>query len=215
MNLMSFFSSGINLFGTFNPIVGLLIFLLCFIGEAIGLSVPYLLEATWLLAGCQVSSGVLPFTDLLFLVLMSQLGREVGAMVLYSLSRGGSALLAKYKNFLKLGPDATVGKLLRKVNLLSPFSVAMGRLLWLRIPLTLILGAQRKLKVLLLGIMLSSLVFDGTFIILGAIVGTTTKLKPIQVIPYFLIGLTTIYVVTFVVQRFIDGRLRQRQTGAS
>ena len=198
---------------TFNLKIVAFLFLLCLIGEVTGLFVPYLLETTWLLVGYQLSARVLPPLDLMLLVLTAQAGRQTGALVLYYIGSSGSTLLTKYKNYFKLKIDINDSppfKLFRKINVLSPFSVALGRLLWLRIPLTLILGAKRKLKALLLGVSLSSLVYDGIYIALGAIVGTTTALAPIRLVLYFLAGLTVIYVVTFAIRRLI-GRLAKRR----
>jgi membrane-associated protein len=217
MNLAEFFSQGLSLVGTFNPKIVAFLFLLCLIGEAVGLSVPYLLETTWLMVGYQFSARVLPFFDLMLLVLMAQVGRQGGALALYGMSRTGSGLLTKYKNRFKFktGTNFALLRLFRKINLLSPFSVALGRLLWLRIPLTLALGARRKLKVLLLGTVLSSLVYDGTYISVGAIVGTTTKLEPIRILLYFLAGLTVIYIATFAIRRLIGSLAQQRHAKRS
>ena len=212
MNLAEFLSQGLSLVGTFNPKIVVFLFLLCLIGEVVGLSVPYLLETTWLLVGYQLSTRVLSLPDLMLLVLTAQAGRQTGALVLYHIGSSGSTLLTKYKNYFKLKIDINDSppfKLFRKINVLSPFSVALGRLLWLRIPLTLILGTKRKLKVLLLGVSLSSLVYDGIYIALGAIVGTATALEPIRLILYFLVGLTIMYGVTFAIRRLI-GSLTHR-----
>jgi membrane-associated protein len=214
MNWADSFSQGLSLVGTFNPKIVAFLFLLCLIGEAVGVFVPYLLETTWLLVGYQFSARVLPLFDLMLLVLTAQAGRQAGALVLYHIGRSGSTLLTKYKNYFKLKigvNDTPLFKLFRKINIMSPFSVALGRLLWLRIPLTLILGAKRKLKVLLLGVSLSSLVYDGIYITLGAIVGTTTALEPIRLVLYFLAGLTVVYLLIFAVQRIIGG-LTPRKT---
>ncbi len=172
-------------------------------------SVPYLFETTLLTIGYQFSKGVLPFPDLMLLVLTSLAGRLGGTLALYGLGRSGSTLLMKYKRRFELRTDTSKAipfKLLSKINLLSPFSVAVGRLLWLRIPLTLVLGAMGKLKILLTAVVLSTVVYDGTYIIFGAIVGTTTVLEPIHAILYFLGGLTLIYGVTFAIRRWKNGR---------
>ncbi len=87
--------------------------------------------------------------------------------------------------------------------MVSPFSVALGRILWLRIPLTLIMGAKRKLRILSLAVVISSLIYDGTFIITGAIVGTTTHVEPLQITLFSLGVLTIIYGITFIVRRLI------------
>lgn len=192
------------------------LFLLCLIGEAAGVFVPYLFESTLLLIGYQASKGIMPIWYVLLLALAAQLGRQVGALALYGFSRSGNTLLMKYKDRFKVKTDLSQAlpiKLFRKVNLLSPFSVAVGRLLWLRIPLTLVLGAQGRLKVLMWGVALSTLAYDGTYIILGAITGTTVALEPIRILPYFLAGLTVIYGITFAVRRLIGSINRRREAG--
>lgn len=218
MNFHDFLSQGLSLVGSFNPKIALFLFLVCLIGEASAISVPYLFETTWLAVGYQFSKGVLPFLDLMLLVLMAQVGRQGGALALYSFSRSGTTLLEKYKNRFKLGiggSEAIPLKLFRKINLSSPFSVALGMLLWLRIPLILILGAKRKLKILLAGVLLSGLIYDGTYIILGALVGTTKKLEPIDMLLYFLGTLTVIYGITFAIRRLISTLTNKQKTKAS
>lgn len=207
MNLTEFFSQGLALVGSFNPKIMVFLFLLCLIGEAIGLFVPYLFETTWLLVGYQLSQKVLSPLDFTLLLLTSLAGRETGALILYQLSRSGSALLAKYQDRFK--PKANIvntlpDRLLRKVDILSsPFKVALGRLLWLRIPLTLLLGAKGKLRVLLFGVAISSLVYDGTYAVLGAIAGTTVAVEPFRLVLYFLAGLTVTYVMTYGIRQLI------------
>lgn len=214
MNLIEFLSQSLTLIGPFNLIVIAFLFLQCLIGEAFGLFVPYLFETTWLLIGFQVSHGALSPLYLVLLLLTCIAGREIGALILYYISRSGSTLFARYRD--RFMPRIDINntfpiKLFKKIDILaSPFAVALGRLLWLRIPLTLILGAKRKLKVLLLGVVISSLVYEGTYVTLGAIVGTTTALAPVRLILYFLAGLTVIYVVTFAIRRLI-GRLAKRR----
>ncbi|MBI4188001.1 MAG: hypothetical protein HY529_02220 [Chloroflexi bacterium] len=218
MNLAEFLSSGLSLVGAFDLKIVVFLFLLCLIGEAAGLFVPYLLETTWLLAGYQFSQRVLSLPDLVLLMLMAQAGRQAGALALYHVGRSGRGLLKKYARHFKLKDinDIPSSKLvLNKINSLSPFSVTLGRLLWLRIPLTLILGAQRKLKVLLLGVSLSSLIYDGTYIVMGAIVGRTTAVEPVRLIPYFLVGLTLIYGLTFAIRRLVGGLTKRRGLEAS
>lgn len=211
MNLTEFFSQGLALVGTFDARIMAFLFLLCFVGEAFGFFVPYLFEGIWLLIGYQLSLGVLPPTGLLLLLLSSLAGRAAGTLVLYQLCRSGSSLLSRYKNRCETGVNLNESlplKLFRKTDFLSsPFSVALGRLFWLRIPLTLILAAQRKLKVLLLGVALSSLIYEGIYLTLGAIVGTTAKLEPVRLILYSLAALTVIYLGVFTI-RHLFKRLR-------
>ena len=215
MNLTEFFSQGLTLIGPFDLRVLLFLFLLCLIGEAVGLFVPYLFEAAWLLIGFQFSQGALSPVYLTALLLTCIAGREVGALALYYVSRSSSTLLTKYKD--RFIPSTKIIntsplKLFRKMDITSsPFSVALGRLLWLRIPLTLILGVKRKLKVLLLGVALSSLIYEGIYLTLGAIAGTTAKVGPVQLILYFIATLTVIYVVTFAIRRLISSLTNRRR----
>ncbi len=218
MNLQDFLSQGLSLVGTFNLKIALFLFLTSFIGEAVGVFVPYLFEATWLMVGYQFSSHVLSFPDLILLVLMAQAGRQGGALVLYGISLSGSNLLVKYKNHFKIktAPSEVFPfKKFRKINFLSPFSVTLGRLLWLRIPLTLILGAKRKLKVLMIGVLFSSLIYDAIYIIMGAVVGTTTKLAPVYVLLYSLAALTIVYGIFFVTRRIMGNLANRRKAESS
>jgi membrane-associated protein len=204
MNLEVIIQQVFNLAGTFNPTLIVFLFLICFIGE-FGICVPYLLETIWLLSGYNFGTGVIPLIDLVSLWVVVQVGRQAGGITLSYLGRFGSMPLIKFynKHF-----EASVNEKLtennsptvsffRRINFLSPFSVSLGRLLWLRIPITLILGAKRQLKTLSLGILLASLVWDGMYIFLGAVVGAHAALKPAQMIIYSLIGLTLLYAVSF------------------
>jgi membrane-associated protein len=202
----AFLNQSLSYAGTFSLEMILILLVLCLIGEGIGLSVPYLLETIWLMAGYHLANGSLSVVQLLVLLLAAQVGRQCGLLALYYFSRTGSVLLARLAKRFKWNLDVGETITLRgghKVNLLSPFSVALGRLFWMRIPLTLILGAKRKLRTLVLGVVMSSLIYDGTYITLGAVLGTTTRLEPLQMTLLLLATLIFIYAVTFVVKRII------------
>ena len=214
-SIKDFLIQGLSAVSTFNARIWLFLFLICLLGEALNIFVPFLFETTLLTVGYYVSKGTLSFLDLFFLLLATELGRLVGAYFLYTVGRGGTVLLDKFKNRLKLQAninDLWLAKLLRRINLLNPFSVAAGRLLWLRIPLTLILSARRELKTLLLAVMLSTLVFDGGYIIIGAVVGTTVAQEPIRLLPYWLAGLTGIFLVTLLTRYLLAKIFNARQT---
>jgi membrane-associated protein len=204
MNLEAFFQQAFTLAGTFNLTLVIFLFIICFIGE-FGICIPYLLETIWLMSGYNFGTGVIPLTDLLLLWLVAQAGRQAGGITLSYLGRFGSMPLIKFYNRhfetsvnekLVENDSPAVG-FFRRINFLSPFSVALGRLIWLRIPLSLIMGAKKQLKTLSLGILLSSLVWDGMYIFLGAVVGAHTELKPAEMILLSLIGLTLLYAVSF------------------
>lgn len=205
MNLADFLSQGLTLVSSYNPQVALALFLICLIGEAAVFVVPYLFETAWLLIGYQLTQGVLSPLDLTFFLLTSIAGRQAGALILYYVSRSGSKPISRYKEFFRARIDENNSlpvRLIRKMDILgSPFSVALGRLLWLRIPLTLILGATRRLKTLMLGVVISSLVYDGIYVALGGIVGTTATIEPARLIIYFITALTVLYGGTFAIRQ--------------
>lgn len=194
--------------GTFNFKLVFLLFLICSIGELALFSIPYLLETVWLLFGYNLGIGTFTPFQLVLLWLAALAGRQVGAIVLYYLGRFGSIPARKlYQRYFEAslssrlsGNRVTKLKFLNRIDYLSPFSVASGRLVGLRIPLTLTLGAKKQFKALFTGIVLSSLVWDGVYILLG-LAGGQTALQPIQMIVYSLIGLTALYVITFLIRQ--------------
>jgi membrane-associated protein len=204
MNFEALIQQAFNLAGTFNTTLVIFLLIICFIGE-FGFCIPYLLETIWLMSGYNFGTGAIPLIDVLLLWLVALIGREAGAFMLAYVGKFGSTPIVKFynKHF-----EASVAEKMaenesakvswyRRINFLSPFSIAMGRLIWLRIPLSLILGAKKQLKTLSLGILMSALVWDGMYIALGAVVGAHTSLKPSQMILFSLVGLTLLYVGTF------------------
>jgi hypothetical protein len=86
---------------------------------------------------------------------------------------------------------------------MSPFSIAYGRLLGLRIPLTITLAVKKRLVVLPAGVLLSSVVWDAIYITLGATAGRIAVLKPVQMLFASIAGLTLLYLVVFIVRRLL------------
>jgi hypothetical protein len=204
--LESFLSQILNILGTFSPQIVVILFLICFVGEGLGFTIPALLETVWLTTGYQLSRGGSPFYYVLALLLTAQAGRQFGSLLFFYLSRLTSGPLLRLTDYLHLRRAVNKSsELIHRVNLLSPYSVAMGRLMGLRVPLTLVLGANRKMKVNALGILISSLVFDGTYVILGAIVGTTPVISPYYIVLFFIAGVALMWGLTFLLKR--SGRL--------
>ena len=206
MNLEHFLSQILQSTANFDPRTAAFLFLICAIGE-FGLSVPYVLESVWLLAGYQLGSSVLSPIHLVGLWLVAQCGRQAGALGLYSVARVGSTPLSRlYKKCTssRFWPKVTVNtKMFNCINLTSPFSIGYGRLVGLRIPLTIMLAFKKKLTVAILGVLLSSVVWDAIYIILGATVGRTAALKPVQMLLASIAGLTLLYLVVFIVRRLL------------
>lgn len=200
--------------GTLTLQITLIVFFISLIGEAFVISIPLVFEAIFVAAGINLSTGVLPMTDVLVLALSSQLGRQAGALILFGLSRKSTTLFWKLiaRRFPKKNPiENSPLRFLRHLDSISPFGVALGRLLWLRIPLTLILGARRKLKTLVLGIAISSTIYEGVYIGLGAIVGNTVNLESPWLIAGFIGSLGVMYLITFLIRIFINKMKKRRQ----
>jgi membrane-associated protein len=203
--MADFLKQILNFMGTFNLTLVCLLFLLCFLGEILLASVPYLLETVWLMAGYNLSAGVLSPFHLLLLWFIAVAGRESGVLLLYSVSRFSSLPLTRlYKKYLERrfkkfsGTNTWLAKISAKLDAyISPFTIALGRLIGLATPLTVLLGVKKHYKELFAGVLLSSLIFDGIFIIVGLTVGTSTMVKPTQMILFSLIGLTAFYLIVF------------------
>jgi len=218
MSIDSLLQQVYNFSGTLGPKLALALFLLCLVGE-FGLTVPYLLETVWLIAGYQMGIKALSGFEVALLLLTVQVGRQSGATALYYITRLGSTPLSRL--YHKYGQNNLTEKItayqngswrmLKKFDLLSPFSVAMGRLLWLRLPLTLALGLKKKIATLTAGVLLSGLAWDGVYIIIGMVTGTTIALQPAQVILYSLAGLTAMYLLMFGAKLIFGRRAAQYQ----
>ncbi len=213
MNFTQLLADGLNLVSGFTPKLAIFVFLVCFIGEAFIISIPLVFETVWLAAGYQLTTGVLPVPDLILLMLMGQLGRQAGALVLYSLSRSGTKFFQRFiarRIPTKDPEEESPLKILRHVDSISSFGVALGRLMWLRIPLTILLGARKRFKPLMLGILISGTIYEGVYIGLGAVVGSTAKPKTPYVLRYCAIGLTALYVIAFGVRMLFKAIRRRR-----
>ncbi|RJQ39377.1 MAG: hypothetical protein C4555_03390 [Dehalococcoidia bacterium] len=209
MNFSELLQSVLAIAGTFDTRLVIFLFLICAIGEFGLVSIPYLLETVWLSSGYNFSTGALTFYHLGLLWLVAQVARQAGAIVLFYGGRFGSVPVAKfYQKYIKArlatklaANPAGSFKFLSGMNYLSPYSVAAGRLLGLRVPLSLAVGANRRLSTNMLGILMSSLIWDGIYISLGAF-GGRIQLKPSHMMLYSLVGLTLLYVVTLTVRHF-------------
>ena len=213
MNLEDVSRQIIAFTGTFNIWLMLVIFLSLSIGE-FGLAIPYVMESIWILVGYHIISGALSIPQLLILLAISLVARLVGAFALYRLTwlERGPIMRLYHRLFGSVLKEETnegnnkkplLVRILHRIKLSSPYSIAFGRLIWLRVPLTLILSMQRNLVILLQGVMLSGIAWDATYILIG-ILGGNIKIDPINVVLYSLGGLTVIYGAAFAIRFFVD-----------
>jgi hypothetical protein len=213
MNLSGLLSQVLQLTSSYNLQIALILFFLCAVGE-IGFGLPYVLEMMWLLAGYHLGVGELKPLDLLYLWLTAQAGRQVGSLVLFYSSMLGMIPIRKfYKRHVegRLPKRQIISrKWLERLTNPSAFSVAIGRLIGLRIPMAVASSAKNRITNLVLGVLLSSIVWDGLYLILGATVGTKAP-KPQYMLLYSVSGLTALYLATLGIRYLFRLRSRNKQ----
>ncbi len=183
-----------------------LLLIWCLIGE-LGVSIPYVLESFWIVVGYNIASGALAPWYVLVLWMSAQAGRQAGSLGLYRIARFGVPALDKF--FHKVHLDRFFHKIqartgaVSRINLASPFSVAAGRMVGLRIPMMLVMAAKKKLGMLSIGVLLSSIVWDALYISIGAIFGRTVNVEPQYMLAISLGILTCIYLLTFIIRKLV------------
>lgn len=212
MGLENIFQQVAGFAGSFSLKLVFFLVLVCLIGE-VGLSVPYLLETVWLLSGYGVGRDVVQPLQLVVLWLAAQAGRQAGARLLYQGCRVGSGPLVRvWRRLDKSGSSASElaaarpqHRFFRLAGHLSPFSVAYCRLIGLRFPVTVALAVRGQSRRLALGVVLSSVAWDGIYLLLG-VGGASAVLAPAQMVTYSLTGLSVLYVATWGVRRVLRWR---------
>jgi membrane-associated protein len=213
MNFLEWLYQAPTLVDAFTLKIALVVFFISLIGEAFVISIPILFEYIFISAGINVRLGVLPVWDMLLLALTSQLGRQAGALIMYFLSNKSTTFIGRLikRRFPIMKPisDSPL-RFLRHLDRLSPLGVAAGRLLWLRVPITLVLGARRQLKTLILGIAISSTVYEAIYIGLGAIGGQVfgNKMGP-QMIIWFGVSMAIVYAAALII-RFVINKKKNK-----
>jgi membrane protein DedA with SNARE-associated domain len=199
-------SQALEITGAFNFKIAIILFLLCSIGE-IGFALPYILETIWLLAGYQLGIHQLSVIDLAKIWLVAQAGRQTGSLVLYYSGVLGMRPLKRfYKRFIesKLPKRQFIpAGLAKRLTNPSPFSIAAGRLIGLRIPMALTVSARQKLANLALGVLLSSIIWDGVYLVIGSTLGPKVVPEPQYVLLYSVGGLTALYLLIISVRLLI------------
>jgi membrane protein DedA with SNARE-associated domain len=215
MNLETFLQQIVSFTATLDPRMAILLFLLCAIGE-VGLAIPYILESIWLLVGFNIGAGEISPWHVIVLWLSAQAGRQVGTIGLYYIARLGMPALTGF--YHKIHLDRIFKMLMARsgavsrINLASPFSVAFGRMIGMRIPMLLVMAAKKRLGMLSLGVLLSSIIWDVLYIAIGAIFGSTVDIEPGYMLLISVGGLTVIYLITFTIRILVK---RKRHTEVS
>jgi membrane protein DedA with SNARE-associated domain len=214
MNLDNLIAQVLAITSTFNLKISIILFLLCAIGE-VGFALPYILETIWLMAGYQLSQGNLSTLDVLYIWLIAQAGRQTGNVALYYSGMLGMIPLRKlYRKYIQPRlPKRQIlpASFVRHITNPSPFSIAVSRLVGLRIPAAVTMGARHQLSYLSIGVLLSSIVWDGVYLVLGYTVGNVLP-NPINMFWYSVGGLTGIYLLTVGIRYLLRLRRTQKKT---
>ena len=179
--MQSFFQRLMDFTATPDPMTVLLLALWCAMGEAL-ISIPYVLETFWIMAGFNAGAGNLEWWYLIALWTASQAGRQAGSITLYSIARMGITTLDKF--FHKIHLNKFFHKIAKRtgaigrMNLASPFTVAGGRMIGLRVPMLLVMAGKKYPGKLALGVLMQSLIWDWLYITAGAVFGSTVEIEP-------------------------------------
>ena len=157
MDLEGFLQGIVDFTATLDPRMALLFFVICCLGE-INIAIPFLLEFLWVNVGVNVGTGAMPAWHLVGLWLCAQAGRQIGSMILYRIARFGMPALTRFYHKIRL--DRLFNKIIARsgavgrINIASPFSVAFGRLIGMRLPMLLVMAAKKLFRRLALGVLL-------------------------------------------------------------
>lgn len=212
MNLDQLVASALGFSAGFGIKTATILFIVCAVGE-LAVPIPLLLETMWLLAGYYLGAGNLSAGQLIGLWMIAQLGRQTGSISLYYVAGRGADRLILLDRKLRLSrfvPRSIVkSKAAKHIADVSPFSAAFARLVGLRLPLVIVAAAKKRWKSLSVGVLLSSVVWDGIYISLGVISGTTKALSPLQMLGVTVGGLALVYLVMLLVRTAVK-RLKSR-----
>jgi membrane-associated protein len=233
MDVGGLVAQAVSLTGSFNLWLVLAIFLITLFAE-FGISIPYLLESIWLLVGYGISTHAMSPASIVIFCMIGLCGREIGASSLYRISGFGATPAMKIYDKIIASRNPIIKKivlplarfvnrfflsksnieeeiegreraLFKKIACRSPFSVALGRFTWLKLPITISMGMARELFVLMLGVALFSLAWDSLYILIG-LFGASSKISSTMMLICTISGFITVQVSIFFIRRWIKLR---------
>jgi|YelNatPaOPRAMG01_1025707.scaffolds.fasta_scaffold49532_2 membrane protein DedA with SNARE-associated domain len=179
------------------------LFLVLALGE-MGVPFPFVLQGVLFFIGYQITQGA--GVRLIPVVVVLVMGRQFGSAVVYFVAR----FLGKpfVDRIGKVFPSwqSQPDKLKRKLSKGAPVAIAIGRLTpGLLVPTSLTSGAiGLRYEYFALGIALSTIVWDGTFIASGTILGSSVQRLGLTIPSWsILAGFITAISLIWVVRRFL------------
>jgi len=187
------------------------LFLILALGEW-GIPFPFVLQSVLFFIGYQISHGSMQVIPLL-LVLIS--GRLVGSAVLFWSARALGNPLAGWfqKRFWRI--QYKLDRLNSRLGTRSPIAVAMGRMTpGLLVPTSLSSGAiGLRYEYFVLGVALSSIIWDGTFILSGIVLGHGAQSMSRNISTWVIpAGFIASVCMVWVVQKLISRYKNREQT---
>jgi membrane protein DedA with SNARE-associated domain len=169
-----------------------------------GVPFPFVLQGVLFFIGYQITQQAA--LKLIPVVVVLVMGRQFGSAIVYFLARflGKPFVNRIGKRFPSW--QSQLDKLKRKLSRQAPVAVAIGRLTpGLLVPTSLTSGAiGLRYEYFALGIALSTVVWDGTFIASGSILGSSVQRLGLTIpSSSILVGFTTVISLTWVVRRFL------------
>jgi membrane-associated protein len=123
------FQQAIGLTSSFNLWLILTIFAITLIAE-FGFSIPYLLETIWLLIGYQIIGGTISPSSIAIFFIISLIGREIGAGMLYKFSGYGRGPVTRlYQRLAKVEPGGRQPWAFLKKHIAAPVVRLIARMM--------------------------------------------------------------------------------------
>jgi membrane protein DedA with SNARE-associated domain len=181
------------------------LFLVLALGE-LGVPFPFVLQSALFLIGYQMSQGAV---QVLPLVIVLVLGRQVGSAFVYWMGRSSANPVISWieKRFRPMRTD--LEKLKMRLQSKAPLVIAASRLTpGLLVPTSLASGAMSlRYDYFVVGIILSEIVWDGSFIISGALLGFGIELLDLSVSRWFILpGLMLVSMLGWFFCRYMSRR---------
>lgn len=215
--LAIFLISFLSEFGIMIPLLMETVWLLSGYNVAIGIISPGYLVLSWLvmLIGRELGTGVIFYISWFGTApLIRQYHKRIKPRISQKLVTSGlfrrvlyplgtvAKRITSYQSHSDLSTvdDKHAVKLFGKTFRLSPFTVALSRFIWLRLPVTIALGATKQGTPLFLGVVIFSVIWDGAYILLG-VLGNKGGMDPIQTILFPLGAMILISATVFGLKR--------------
>ena len=202
---LQFLSQTVNTVNQGNIIALAALFLVLALGE-FGIPFPFVLQGVLFFIGYQISQGSVQFIPLVVILL---LGRQFGSAFVYWMARfSGNSFVGWFEKRFRLVRNE-LDKLKSRLHSRAPLAIAVGRLTpGLLVPTSLASGAiALRYEYFALGVVLSTVIWDGTFIVSGFLIGNGVQYLSPTVARWLIpLGFVIVICLTWAGSRFLSRR---------